>query len=298
MRVGLCFRHFSSWSQQLPHGGMQQECQRQLPGIRESLCGNRRGWRREQVKEVWQWIARFARCPAHITEQVNSRAWVKSLKHSKVHREEVKKTTTVFASRPVSIWVLCLSGLSATVQIINWNIDVATDLHTYPSTAEMCVCSINRLLWAYRYLKAGTVRQRWASRCNSIHSCTARDSQGSILIWGMPFEDEDLLWCYLMMFWWVFLPTSHNTVNSYFHLSDIQLWFRIVDAKHCITTQKTYHIKKTNIFILVGPVVGPPMWKCTNMVEYMSEQELALRQKLTDWETDSYPGPSVKAFHR
>lgn len=226
MRVGLCFRHFSSWSQQLPHGGMQQECQRQLPGIRESLCGNRRGWRREQVKEVWQWIARFARCPAHITEQVNSRAWVKSLKHSKVHREEVKKTTTVFASRPVSIWVLCLSGLSAPVQIINWNIDVATDWHTYPSTAEMCVCSINRLLWAYRYLKAGTVRQRWASRCNSIHSCTARDSQGSILIWGMPFEDEDLLWCYLMMFWWVFLPTSHNTVNSYFHLSDIQLWFR------------------------------------------------------------------------
>lgn len=72
MRVGLCFRHFSSPSRQLPHGGMQQECQRRLPGIREPLYGNRRGRRRERVKRRSDngWLA-FTRCPAHIIEQVS-----------------------------------------------------------------------------------------------------------------------------------------------------------------------------------------------------------------------------------
>lgn len=145
MRVGLCFRHFSSWSQQLPHGGMQQECQRQLPGIRESLCGNRRGWRREQVKEVWQWIAHFSRCPApyyRASEQQHpgqvSSAWQGAPRRSE---KKNKKKTTLFASRPVSLRVLPLSGFSSTVQIINWSTDVATDWHAYTGTAEMCVCS-------------------------------------------------------------------------------------------------------------------------------------------------------------
>lgn len=53
----------------------------------------------------------------------------------------------------------------------------------------------------------------------------------------------------------------------------------VVDARHCITTEKMSDIKKQKIFMLVGPVVGPPVWKCTNVAECMSEQELALRQE-------------------
>lgn len=143
MRVGLCFRHFSSWSQQLPHGGMQQECPRQLPGIRESLCGNRRGWRREQVKEVWQRIAHFWRCPAHFTEWVNSRTWVKCLKHGKVHQGELENefvciSFLLFFSLSLSLTVRIVSPAA---EIINWRTDVTTDWHAYISTAELCVCS-------------------------------------------------------------------------------------------------------------------------------------------------------------
>lgn len=182
MRVGLCFRHFSSWSQQLPHGGMQQECQRQLPGIRESLCGNRRGWRREQVKEVWQWIAHFSRCPAHITEQVSSRARVKSLKHGNVHQgaREGGGKKTLLASRPVSLRVPPPSGVRSTVQMINWSTGGATDWHAYTSRAQTCL----QQLTGSCELIAGSelVRQQLASRCNSIHSSLVRSSWRRILI--------------------------------------------------------------------------------------------------------------------
>lgn len=160
MRVGLCFRHFSSWSQQLPHGGMHQECQRQLPGIRESLCGNRRGWRREQVKEVWQWIAHFSRCPARIAEWASSRTRIKSLKHGK-------------GEKSVAVCIDSTAGFSTARQIINWNAGGATNKQTQLKC--ICVCAaVNRLLWPYHSLRAGSVKQRLASRCNSSHSCRLR----------------------------------------------------------------------------------------------------------------------------
>lgn len=151
-----------------------------LPGIRESLCGNRRGWRRVRVeKKNGQQAVGFARCLAHV--------WAPGSDHQSHAglarcREKRKKKATCLSWRLFSATLFAVSqDFSATVQIINWSnwlVRRAQALaESAPPRLQAGRCALIGRPWA------GTVRQRFASRCNSSHASSVRDSWGSVFLY-------------------------------------------------------------------------------------------------------------------
>lgn len=123
------------------------------------------------------------------------------------------------------------------------------------------------------------MRQRLASRCNSFHSSTVRDSWRGVLIWGRPREEEDLL-------------GSDNVLMS-FSLPRrwSPHWFDVAfscdseaDAQHRITKIKSHY--KWNRY--------PPWWdqrrghRCGETWWCTCQSRSSL--------TDSYPGPVGEAI--
>lgn len=107
--------------------------------------------------------------------------------------------------------------------------------------------AVNRLSWAYHYLRAGTVRQpQGAIPFIPVQWETAQ----SILICRMSFEDQALL-CYLMMsFRWVFFSLCKSQQSWFSRSSDLTLnCDSVADARHCITARKNVsHQKEKDIY--------------------------------------------------
>lgn len=118
---------------------------------------------------------------------------------------------------------------------------------------------------------SGRVRQRFASRCNSFHSCTVSAGWGRVLIWG------DAIWRWELIAIWsgdVLDERFRNNVDPGVRLNGSS---SAADAQRGATTQQTCDIKGLKIFTVVGSAVGPPVWKRVNMEGSVSAQEQSFR---------------------